>query len=316
MGSNPTPRTNTRTPGISNYGLRTPVVGEIFQVIYHLKKLGYSDSTLIPMAKRLQRLAKHVNLRNPEAVKEFIAKQNWSCGYKGNVVNAYEHFCKFYNIPFDKPKYERVDKIQKIPREEDINKIISHATPKYALAYSIIRDCGLRPIELEWLRVKDIDLDNGLLYPRTAKHGEGRVLRLKPSTLAMLKKYIQENNLNPNDSLGFKAERVKENWIRLKKSVAEKLQQPNLKTIRLYDLRHFFGSMTYLKTKDIVYTQRLMGHRNIKNTLRYVHLVGFQNSEWICKVARNSEEASKLIEAGFEYVCTTPDNLMLFRKPK
>ena len=239
-GSNPTPRTTGQTIGVS----------EIFQVIYHLKKLGYSDSTLVPMAKRLQRLAKHVNLRNPEAVKEFIAKQNWSSGYKGNVVNAYEHFCKFYNIPFDKPKYERVDRIHKVPCEEDINKIICHAKLKHALAYSIIRDCGLRPIELEWLRLRDIDLENGLVYPSTAKHGKGRVLKLRPSTLAMLKKYVQKLGLNPNDSLGFKAERVKENWIRLRNSVAEKLQQPSLKTIRLYDLRHYFGSMTYLKTKE------------------------------------------------------------------
>jgi hypothetical protein len=33
-------------------------------------------------------------------------------------------------------------------------------------------------------------------------------------------------------------------------------------------------------------------------------------------VASNIEEAQKLIEAGFEYVCTTTENLMLFRKRK
>jgi hypothetical protein len=36
----------------------------------------------------------------------------------------------------------------------------------------------------------------------------------------------------------------------------------------------------------------------------------------VCKVAHSAEEAKALIEAGFEYVTTTPEGLMLFRKPK
>ena len=305
MGSNPTPCTTERTLCIS----------KIFAVIYNLKKQGYSERTLLPMAKWLKMLAKRVDLDNPEAVKDFIAKQNWSVAFKENVVNAYEHYCRFHGIQWSKPKYKRVEKIHRVPSEEDINKIISHASLKYALGYSIIRDTGLRPIELEWLKVKDIDLENGVVYPRTAKHGEGRVLRLKPSTLAMLKKYIQKHNLKPNDNLGFVSRRLTENWIRLRNNVADKLQQPHLKMIRLYDLRHFFGSMTYWKTKDIVYTQRLMGHRNIKNTLRYVHLVNFDKEEFIVKVARTVKEACQLIEQGFEYV-TEIDGVKLFRKPE
>ena len=41
-----------------------------------------------------------------------------------------------------------------------------------------------------------------------------------------------------------------------------------------------------------------------------------RRSKIIEKVAKKAKEACKLVEAGFEYVCTTPDNLMLFRKRK
>jgi len=59
----------------------------------------------------------------------------------------------------------------------------------------------------------------------------------------------------------------------------------------------------------------MMGHRNIKNTLLYVHLVGFKEDEWICKVAKTIEEASNLIESGFDYV-TEMDGIKIFRKRK
>lgn len=53
----------------------------------------------------------------------------------------------------------REERITRVPKEEDINKIIAHAKLKSASAYSVMRDTGLRPVELGMLRVKDIDLE-------------------------------------------------------------------------------------------------------------------------------------------------------------
>jgi hypothetical protein len=61
---------------------------------------------------------------------------------------------------------------------------------------------------------------------------------------------------------------------------------------------------------------RLLGHKNINNTLIYTQLVDFKTDEYVTKVAANTDEACQLIEAGFEYVCTTPENLMIFKKRK
>lgn len=53
------------------------------------------------------------------------------------------------------------------------------------------------------------------------------------------------------------------NWVRLKNAVALKLQQPSLRMIRLYDLRHAFGTLTYHRTKDVVFTQRQMASQQV-----------------------------------------------------
>jgi hypothetical protein len=73
--------------------------------------------------------------------------------------------------------------------------------------------------------------------------------------------------------------------------------------------------MEYAKTKDILYVMQVLGHKNIKNTLRYTQLVNFKEDEFICKTARTVQEAAQLIEAGFEYVCEI-DGVRLFRKRK
>jgi hypothetical protein len=61
---------------------------------------------------------------------------------------------------------------------------------------------------------------------------------------------------------------------------------------------------------------KLLGHKNIANTLLYTQLVEFEENDQYCTaVADNVEDAQKLISVGFEYVCTHNGH-MLFRKRK
>jgi site-specific recombinase XerC len=73
--------------------------------------------------------------------------------------------------------------------------------------------------------------------------------------------------------------------------------------------------MEYHRTKDILYVMKLLGHKNIANTSIYTQLVEFEQDEHQSAMANTVDEAKKLIESGFEYVCTQRD-IMLFRKRK
>ena len=101
-----------------------------------------------------------------------------------------------------------------------------------------------------------------------------------------------------------------------RKSTAFKLQNPKLLQIHFHILRHWKAKIEYAKTKDLLYVQKLLGHRNIKMTLRYTQLLALpQNEEYICKAAKTVEEATQLIEAGFKHV-TDIGETKLFRKLK
>jgi hypothetical protein len=73
--------------------------------------------------------------------------------------------------------------------------------------------------------------------------------------------------------------------------------------------------MEYAKTRDILHVMQQMGHKQIKTTLIYTQLLNLNDDEWTCKTAKNLNEATSLIEAGFEYI-TEIDGNKLFRKRK
>jgi hypothetical protein len=64
-----------------------------------------------------------------------------------------------------------------------------------------------------------------------------------------------------------------------------------------------------------VYTQKVLGHKSIKNTIVYIQLVNFEGDDYVAKVTKSIEEACQLVEAGFEYV-TEIDGVKIFRKRK
>ena len=77
--------------------------------------------------------------------------------------------------------------------------------------------------------------------------------------------------------------------------------------------------MEYHKTKDILWVMRLLGHNSLRTTLIYIDLemALFKdiNDGFTVKVAESIDEACKLVEVGFEYVCEM-ENKKLFRKRK
>jgi integrase len=157
-----------------------------------------------------------------------------------------------------------------------------------------------------------LDIENRTVRITPEKGSEPRLFKISTKLITML------TNL-PKKSLaifgGYPLRGFRRGYTRQRKRAANKLDNPRLHQITFHTFRHWKATMEYHKTKDILYVMRLLGHKNIKNTLVYTQLIEFKDDEYICKVAKNVEEASPLIEAGFEYVCDF-DGAKLFRKRK
>ncbi|NIR86924.1 hypothetical protein GWO13_04840 [Candidatus Bathyarchaeota archaeon] len=73
--------------------------------------------------------------------------------------------------------------------------------------------------------------------------------------------------------------------------------------------------MTFHYTKNLLLVQKLLGHKSIKNTVKYTHLVNFKEDEFDVATATTVEEAKELAATGFDYF-TTMNGIQIFRKPK
>ncbi|MBS7619334.1 site-specific integrase [Candidatus Bathyarchaeota archaeon] len=159
----------------------------------------------------------------------------------------------------------------------------------------------------------DVDFEKGTVRITPEKGSNPRTLKLSNKLLSMLNRLPRRSAYIYNTGL---LEHFAQNYRHQRKSVAWKLNNPRINQITFKTLRHFKATMEYHKTRDILHVMHLLGHKRIENTLVYTHLVDFQSDEYVSQIAKNADEACKLVEAGFEFVCTTPENLMLFRKRK
>ncbi len=137
--------------------------GKILNVALNLQKLGYSEAYLKTMVKALMKISRNVDIDNPSEVLTYIAKLKAMDSYKANLCDFYSHYARQYGIPFVKPKFRRDHKLPYIPSKEELELFIAHSKKKYALIYSILRDTGIRPVELSRITLRDIDLDKGTI---------------------------------------------------------------------------------------------------------------------------------------------------------
>jgi integrase len=186
-----------------------------------------------------------------------------------------------------------------------------------ALFLSMSKDLGTRPIELTWLQVKHVNLDNGTVNITSAKHCVGRTLKVKATTLDMLKKYILKKQLNQDDRIfPTTSENISELYGKTRNLLAKKLQDPTIQQIRLYDFRHYYATMMYHRTRDLLHVKACLGHKDLRTTLRYTQLLEtLENDDYTCKTATSVKEAVSLIENGFEYVQDI-DGTKIYRKRK
>ena len=258
-------------------GLRpcSSIEGKIVKTLIKLKRSGLSEGTLRTVSNNLKHLAKHCNLDDVESVKEFIANKKCDNSFKISLIKSYNYYAVTNNLQPIKAKYKTERKLPKIPTRENIMKVISASSFKYATIFRILMETGIMPYELSRMKVSDIDLEKGILTVRGYKGHSSRMFKLTSETLAMLKQYLNKYYAEHPFP---KSEWIGKMWRRYRNRVAEKLKNPNIKAIRLYDLRHFYASMLYWKTKDILLVKEKLGHKKIETTLIYTQLVDF-NSE-------------------------------------
>lgn len=126
---------------------------------------------------------------------------------------------------------------------------------------------GMRKGELQKLKWADVDFKNRKITVVEAKNNESRVVpinkTLHKELFSLSKKSKGEYVFSDENGLPYGD---------IKKSFLKALNQAKIEDFRFHDLRHTFGSYLVMQGVNLKTVQQIMGHKDIRMTMRYAHL--------------------------------------------
>jgi site-specific recombinase XerD len=164
-------------------------------------------------------------------------------------------------------------------RDEDYS---DHLTP----AVLVSLNTGLRRGELTALEWSDINVPGKILTVRAAaaKSGRMRHIPLNAEALAVLKQWKKQTKktgsaAEPNETEGrlFPFHDMKTSWNAL-------LTEAKIEGFRWHDLRHSFASRLVMAGVNLNAVRELLGHVDLKMTLRYAHLAPSHLADAVAKL--------------------------------
>jgi len=154
---------------------------------------------------------------------------------------------------------------------------VDHLYPMVLLAVNT----GLRRGELFNLQWQDIDFDqkNLTVVGETTKSGSTRHVPLNDEAFKVLKDWYKQAEFElvfPNAN-GQRLDNIKTSWGNL-------LRQAKIDSFRFHDLRHHFASRLVMSGVDLNTVRELLGHSDLKMTLRYAHLAPEHKAAAVAKL--------------------------------
>ncbi|MCG2909145.1 MAG: tyrosine-type recombinase/integrase [Sulfolobaceae archaeon] len=151
--------------------------------------------------------------------------------------------------------------------EETFNKLLE-ITKRTSdkLILKLLFDTGLRAKELLSIKVSDIDFERGSITVRNTKNQETRTVFFTEGTKSLLIKYIKSKGLKSDDKLfNLTYNALYKRLKRIGKKIGIDLR-PHL-------LRHTFATVAIKKGVPLPAVQKLLGHKDIRTTQIYTHLL-------------------------------------------
>mgnify|MGYP001772519019 CR=1 FL=1 len=176
-----------------------------------------------------------------------------------------------------KPTIPRTRRVEvKALTEEQVELLLKNIKRlKDKVLISLLLDTGLRAKELLSVKVSDVNLQNRSIIVRNTKNGETRVVFFTEKTARLLSKYIQ--GLKSDDylfNISYYA------LYRKLKRLGKKLGID----LRPHILRHTFATIAIRRGVPLPIVQRLLGHKDIRTTQIYTHIVNSDVEEAYKKV--------------------------------
>lgn len=190
-----------------------------------------------------------------------------------NAIKFYfEQVLKKERFFYDIPRPQRPVLLPKVIGEGSVAKLLTAAgNPKHKLLLSLCYGMGLRVSEVCRLKLTDIDSDRMQVRIEAGKGNKDRYVNLPACILGDMRSYYK--NYKPKEYL-FEGQYGGAYSKRSAQAIFKQcLTKAGIhKAVGIHSLRHSFATHLLEQGTDISIIQKLLGHEDIKTTLRYVHV--------------------------------------------
>jgi len=172
------------------------------------------------------------------------------------------------------PRPRKQKSLPKVISPEQVSLLIENGvTFKHKVFFTLLYSTGLRLGEALRLRVEDVQVATMQLRVLDGKGNKDRFTLLSAETLDLLRFYIRA--YRPQGGLLFNGKYKGKPWS--DKSAQQAMVQARRKAklpefVTAHTLRHCFATHLLQAGTDLVTIQKLMGHKYLKTTARYIHL--------------------------------------------
>ncbi len=187
----------------------------------------------------------------------FTKAVDWSMMNKETVANI-----KIKMLPENNKRLRYLSK-------EEIQKLITSCDPHLKPIVITALNTGMRKSEILNLKWEQADLRHGFILLDITKNGERREIPINETLRGILQGITRRLDIpyvfyNPITGKPYTKD--------LKRSFQTALKKAGIKDFKFHDLRHTFASHLVMAGVDLTTVKELLGHKDIKMTLRYAHL--------------------------------------------
>ena len=190
-----------------------------------------------------------------------------------NAVKFYfEQVLKRSKFFMEIPRPKKPSILPQVINTQDIKKLFEVTTNlKHNTMLKLCYGMGLRVSEIVQIKITDVDSKNMQVFIEKAKGKKDRYANLPESILVQLRAYFLE--YKPKKYL-FEGLYGDQYSIRSAQQVfSDALKKAKInKKVGIHGLRHSFATHLLEAGTDISFIQELLGHNDLKTTLRYTHV--------------------------------------------
>lgn len=216
-----------------------------------------------------------------------IRKRKHSPAYVNSQTAAIKFFCRYvlkkdwdYNLI---PYMKDVRSLPVVLSRDEITRIFNCATNiKHRALLTTMYATGVRPVELTFLKVADINTNEKVIHVRHGKGAKDRYVMLSDQLLELLRDYWRATK-PPRQGFIFPGENQGEPMNVDSVSAVFRRLKPKARLGEkscLYSLRHSFATHLLEQGVDLRVIQKMMGHEDISTTVIYLQVA----KEFIARV--------------------------------